>query len=128
MFHITSRLIFQCNRSSSENPEGHKEEYNYVNGYSVVITIYLHQRLCFLRKLFFFHINYETCVEFRGNSDWDWGRISAQNRVQKSPHCNPLLNSYPHKILLFERTCSLSHVQILYFTFDILPFSKMIFI
>ena len=23
--------------------------------------------------------------KFRGNSDWDWGRISAPNRVQKTP-------------------------------------------
>ena len=26
--------------------------------------------------------------KFRGNSDWDWGRISAPNRVQKKPLCH----------------------------------------
>ena len=43
--------------------------------------ITLHKKISynFLKEI----LDWEILGKFRGKSDWDWGRISAPNRVQK---------------------------------------------
>ena len=48
--------------------------------------ITLHKKnIFFFYKILDWEIFPAILGKFRGNSDWDWGQISAPNRVQKNP-------------------------------------------